>query len=82
MLKSVTKKRKKVPLSDTNWLDKTPEERHHAMSWMQRLKRVFNIDMENCEKCGGHVKVTALAHPARAALVRPCTSSPALKTQQ
>lgn len=30
-----------------------------AMTWMQRLKRVFNIDIEVCEHCGGQVKVIA-----------------------
>jgi hypothetical protein len=25
--------------------DKTPEQRHQAMTWAQRLKRVFNIDV-------------------------------------
>ena len=29
------------------------------MTWMQRLKRVFNIDTEVCEHCGGQVKVVA-----------------------
>ena len=29
------------------------------MSWAQRLKRVFNIDIETCEHCGGQVKVVA-----------------------
>lgn len=29
------------------------------MSWAQRLKRVFNIDIETCEKCQGPVKVIA-----------------------
>ena len=29
------------------------------MTWMQRLKRVFNIDIETCEQCGGQVKVIA-----------------------
>jgi len=24
-----------------------------AMSWAQRLKRVFDIDIETCEYCGG-----------------------------
>ena len=33
------------------------------MTWAQRLKRVFNIDIETCGKCGGAVKVAALAHP-------------------
>ena len=29
------------------------------MTWMQRLKRVFNIDIEISERCGGQVKVIA-----------------------
>ena len=29
------------------------------MSWAQRLKRVFNIDIETCAACGGAVKVIA-----------------------
>jgi len=39
--------------------EKTPAERHAAMSWAQRLKRVFNIDIETCRKCGCTVKVIA-----------------------
>ena len=41
----------------SNWLEKTPQERHRAMMWMQRLKRVFGIDIETCERCGVKVKV-------------------------
>ena len=29
------------------------------MSWAQRLKRVFNIDIETCSVCGGSMKVIA-----------------------
>ena len=32
---------------------------HVAMSWAQRLKRVFNIDMKTCRVCGGSAKVIA-----------------------
>jgi hypothetical protein len=39
--------------------DKTPAERRRAMTWAQRLKRVFNIDVEACQHCGGKVKVLA-----------------------
>ena len=39
--------------------DKTPDERRSAMTWAQRLKRVFNIDVEICSRCGGTVKVIA-----------------------
>jgi hypothetical protein len=34
-------------------------ERHAAMTWAQRLKRVFNIDIEVCGRCGGSVRVIA-----------------------
>jgi len=29
------------------------------MNWAQRLKRVFNIDVDICQHCGGRVKVLA-----------------------
>ena len=29
------------------------------MSWAQRLKRVFNIDVETCRACGGAVRIIA-----------------------
>ena len=29
------------------------------MTWAQRLKRVFNIDIEVCARCGGSAKVIA-----------------------
>jgi len=39
--------------------NKTPEEKRRAMTWAQRLKRVFNIDVETCAQCGGSIKVIA-----------------------
>jgi Putative transposase len=30
-----------------------------AMTWAQRLKRVFGIEIESCEHCGGAVKIIA-----------------------
>ena len=38
---------------------KTPAQRYAAMSWAQRLKCVFKIDIETCEQCGGAVKMIA-----------------------
>ena len=29
------------------------------MGWAQRLKRVFGIDVEHCEQCGGPLKIIA-----------------------
>ena len=39
--------------------DRTPAEHRAAMTWAQRLKRVFSIDIETCSKCGGAVKIIA-----------------------
>jgi len=39
--------------------EKTTAQRHVEMTWAQRLKRVFNIDVETCRVCGGHAKVIA-----------------------
>lgn len=39
--------------------DRSFTERHAAMTWAQRLKRVFNIDIETCEKCQGPVRIIA-----------------------
>ena len=30
-----------------------------SMTWAQRLKRVFNIDIETCSECGGDVRIIA-----------------------
>ena len=37
--------------------EKTSSQRHVAITWAQRLKRVFNIDVETCRACGGTAKV-------------------------
>ena len=34
-------------------------ERRAPMTWAQRLKRVFRIDIETCSECGGAVRVIA-----------------------
>ena len=39
--------------------DATPVASHVAMSWAQRLKRVFDIDIETCHVCAGSMKVIA-----------------------
>ena len=37
----------------------TPAERRAGMSWAQRLKRVFEIDIETCAACGGALRIIA-----------------------
>lgn len=54
----VTRERrgKKKPTTDA---DETPAEHRAAMSWVERLKRVFNIDIDTCSECGGAMRVIA-----------------------
>mgnify|MGYP007097266831 CR=1 FL=1 len=37
--------------------DQTPAEKRASMTWAKRLKRVFNIDIETCDKCGSDVRI-------------------------
>jgi len=37
----------------------TPAERRAAMTWAQRLKPVFGIDIQTCAPCGGAVRIIA-----------------------
>ena len=35
------------------------------MTWMQRLKRVFSIEIETCQRCGGKLEVRRSRHAHR-----------------
>jgi len=50
-------KRKKYHPADE--ADQTPAEKRAAMTWAKRLKRVFNIEIETCSKCGADVRIIA-----------------------
>ena len=39
--------------------DRPAPEKRQAMTWAQRLKRVFWIDIATCEHCGGTVRIIA-----------------------
>ncbi|NDY95499.1 hypothetical protein G3I74_07160 [Wenzhouxiangella sp. C33] len=47
------------PTKSAQTEDRTPAEQRSAMQWAKRLKRVFQIDVETCPKCGGTVQVIA-----------------------
>jgi Zn-finger nucleic acid-binding protein len=36
-----------------------PPPRHVAMSWAKRLKRVFGIEIDTCQRCGGTLRIIA-----------------------
>lgn len=52
-------RRGKAQKTGVNAEVRTPAESHASMTWAQRLKRVFNIDIEVCGRCGGSVRVIA-----------------------
>ena len=56
--KQITPKARCEPTAESDD-PKSPAQRRAAMTWAQRLKRVFNIDIETCSQCGGIVKVIA-----------------------
>ncbi len=35
------------------------------MTWMQRLRRVFDIDVSHCRRCGAALRVLAMITDAR-----------------
>ena len=39
--------------------ERSPVEQHAAMTWAQRLKRVFHIDISTCDAYSGAVRVIA-----------------------
>jgi hypothetical protein len=52
-------RRKKTGEGGAGGADADQVPRHVAMTWAQRLKRVFRIEISICEHCGGAVKIIA-----------------------
>ena len=52
------------------------------MTWAQRLKRVFNIDIETCRECGGAMNVIAcIEDPAVIRKILTCLADKALSAK-
>ncbi len=60
----------------------TAVERRAAMTWAQRLKRVFGIDIEICSVCGGAVRIIAcIEDPAVIAKILSPLATPVAEPQ-
>lgn len=59
LVTSDKKEVKKTTKVEEGRVPHTEAEKHRGMTWAQRLKRVFNIDIQTCTECGGFVKVIA-----------------------
>jgi hypothetical protein len=58
--------------------DKSYIQKRAAMTWAQRLKRVFNIEIEVCRHCHGPVKIIAcIEEPAVIEKILACLNSKA-----
>ena len=53
------KRGKREKYHSVHGADHTPAEKRASITWAQRLKRVFDIDIETCSKCGGDVRIIA-----------------------
>ena len=53
-------------------------ERRASVRWAQRLKRVFNIDVETCHECVGAVKVMPRALAKLAGQALACSENSAV----
>ena len=47
------------PEDESEQVSQSTRDKTYSMTWAQRLKRVFGIEIERCEKCGGKVKIIA-----------------------
>ncbi len=54
-----SKLRKHVVPQQTVEREEPQKAKAYGMNWAQRLKRVFAIEIEKCEKCGGSVRIIA-----------------------
>jgi len=57
--------------------EKTRAQKHQSMTWAQRLKRVFGIEIATCKQCGGAFKVIASIDKSAAKPI--CTANAARK---
>jgi len=80
-----------VASAGANIDDRSPIERRRAMTWAQRLKRVFGIDVKTCIHCGGSVRIVVsieepkairaiLDHFAKHGAMEPAHYRPATRT--
>ena len=52
------------PEDESEQASQSTRGKSYSMTWAQRLKRVFAIEIEECEKCGGKVKIIACIEDA------------------
>jgi hypothetical protein len=55
----VVPKTRAVANKDNECGEPSATERQRALTWAQRLERVFAIDIEVCRRCGGRLRVIA-----------------------
>ena len=64
--------------TDPNADRRTLHEKRGSMNWAQRLKRVFNIDVNTCIHCGGAARIVAAVETPTAIRAIPARGHPCL----
>jgi len=49
-----------APSNTSREVESAPAQARAAMTWMQRLRRVFNIELSRCPRCGAALRVLAV----------------------
>ena len=49
-------------INKTSHKEPTQQKKSYSMGWGKTLKRVFDIDIQTCLKCGGQIKVISAIH--------------------
>jgi len=65
-------------LTGANSDHRSPDEKRRSMTWAQRLKRVFNIDVSTCGHCGGTLRIVASIEEPTAIRAIPARGHPCL----
>ena len=52
-----------APVMDAASVPQTPAAHKRNYTWAELMKRVFLVDVLQCERCGGQMKILAAIHP-------------------
>jgi hypothetical protein len=52
-----------VPNEEWRRAEETTPRRHRNLSWAELMRRVFAIDVLECPRCGGAMRILAAIHP-------------------
>ena len=49
-------------INETSHKEPKQQKKSYSMGWAKMLKRVFDMDIQTCSKCGGQIKIISSIH--------------------